>query len=168
MVSIYDTELTSIKKPHIVTSTYLPVTSNAIITRVNGSLKRLIPLFDYETVENSNATVFKVLDDQSIIVNNSFTGKLLFTGTYNCRDYNPCFNTYSVEDIVCLLLFDEFGGTLNNCEVEVYISTDDTEYTYDSTITTDHTGQTNYKVTDEEITSIKFKYQEVYSNAIIC
>ena len=106
MVSIYDTELTSIKKPHIVTSTYLPVTSNAIITRVNGSLKRLIPLFDYETVENSNATIFKVLDDQSIIVNNSFAGKLLFTGTYNCRDYNPCFNTYSVENIVCLLLFD--------------------------------------------------------------
>jgi len=159
MVSIYDADLTDIKQEKKVFCNYLSVNSSLIVKKINGSLKRLIPLFDYDTVENTNATLFKVLNDKTIIVNNSFNGNMLFTSenTGNNHEYNVQFNITQYTDILLVLLYDKYGTVLTNEIIEVYTSTDDMEYTLDSTLITDTNGQTIYTITDEEITSIKFK-----------
>ena len=168
MVSIYDSDLTDIKQLKKVYCNYLSVNSSLIVKRVNGSLKRLIPLFDYDTVENTNATFFKVLNDKTIMVNNSFTGNLLFTSENigNNHEYDVQFNITQYTDILTVLLYDKYGTVLTNEIIEVYTSTDDTEYTLDSTLITDTNGQTIYTITDEEITSIKFRSREVCSDVI--
>lgn len=168
MVSIYDTELTNIKQEYYVTYEEIPVTNSLIVKKNHGTLKRLIPLFDYETVENTTATIFKVLSDKSIITNREFTGNLLFSSrNNNYKEFAPCFNVYALNNIICMLLYDKYSNILVNRNVDVYISTDDIEYTYETTITTDSNGQANYIVTDDEVTSVKFKYKEVFSDGIM-
>lgn len=163
MVSIFDEKLTRIKdKLHLKVNknTYtLDVFKQVLIE--NSDLQMLIPLFYYDEIVFPVGEYNKVLDNKNIITKRNIRELEINSVNNHWKKTSMIFNTFLLDNTVVLLILSDENDLLKETSVDVYVSDDNTDYTFDTTLKTDNHAQIYYV---KKNSYVKFKINDEWSN----
>lgn len=162
MVSIFDEKLTRIKNKlnlKVNKNTYtLDVFKQVLIE--NSDLRMLIPLFYYDDIVFPFNEYCKVLDNKNIITKRDIDRFEASSVNNHWKKTDIIFNTFLLDNNIILLILSDENDLLKETNVDVYVSDDNTDYTFDTTLKTDNHAQLYYV---KKNNYVKFKINDEWS-----
>lgn len=161
-MTIYNPQITNINRKHGVNGE-VPYNSTLYKKKVDDSNEVLFPLFHYDSVESNNTIYAQdkyhivISDDNSLIFHSNNEGVVLFGVKLYAYHYADT-SAYNV------ILHDRYGKYYAHADIDVYVSSDGTNYNKVTSVKTNENGLATYINDDGEY--VKFKYNGVWSNEL--